>query len=128
MRSVDAADAMRERWVMKRKISVAVMAVLGAFMLAPDSGMASPLAEDALAQAAGAPKASVQNRTKRARPRVNVRPLYPRQNTHSLYPPPYAIGYPGPNARRECVARYVTERRPSGTVIVPRMRCWWVQR
>ena len=113
---------------MKRKISVAVMAVLGALMLAPGSGMASPLAEDALAQAASAPARSVQNRTKRARPRVNVRPLYPRQNIHSLYPPPYAIGYPGPNARRECVARYVTEHRPSGAVIVPRMRCWWARR
>jgi hypothetical protein len=33
--------------------------------------------------------------------------------------------YPGPNAVRECRAWYVQEFRPSGTVIVPRMRCWW---
>ncbi len=32
---------------------------------------------------------------------------------------------PGPNSRRECVARYEQEFRPSGTVIVPRMNCWW---
>lgn len=33
--------------------------------------------------------------------------------------------YPGPNAVRECRAWYAEEFRPSGTVIVPRMRCWW---
>lgn len=33
--------------------------------------------------------------------------------------------YPGPNAARICNAYYVQEYRPSGTVIVPRMRCYW---
>lgn len=33
--------------------------------------------------------------------------------------------YPGPNATRQCVARYEQEFRPAGTVIVPRMHCWW---
>lgn len=33
--------------------------------------------------------------------------------------------YPGPNAVRICNAHYVQEYRPSGTVIVPRMRCYW---
>jgi hypothetical protein len=33
--------------------------------------------------------------------------------------------YPGPDAVRECRAWYVQEFRPSGTVVVPRMRCWW---
>ena len=113
---------------MQRILPIAALLTLGVMTLASTSSVAAPASQDALAQAAGAPEPSVQNRTKRARPRVNVRPLYPRQNTHSLYPPPYAIGYPGPNARRECVARYVTEHRPSGTVIVPRMRCWWVPR
>ena len=63
----------------------------------------------------------------RPRTRLRVRPLYPRQRYHSLYPPPYDVKYPGPNARRECVARYVKERRPSGTVVTPRMNCWWVR-
>ena len=31
----------------------------------------------------------------------------------------------GPNAKRYCRARLVQEYRPSGTVIVPRMQCWW---
>ncbi len=33
--------------------------------------------------------------------------------------------YPGPNAVRDCEARYVQEYRPSGTVIVPRVNCFW---
>jgi hypothetical protein len=31
----------------------------------------------------------------------------------------------GPDAVRQCVSWLATENRPSGTVIVPRMRCWW---
>lgn len=31
----------------------------------------------------------------------------------------------GPNAVRVCNAHYVQEYRPSGTVIVPRMSCYW---
>ena len=31
----------------------------------------------------------------------------------------------GPNAVRVCNAQYVQEYRPSGTVIVPRMNCYW---
>jgi hypothetical protein len=36
-----------------------------------------------------------------------------------------SAGYPGPNAVRICNAWYEQEYRPSGTVIVPRMRCYW---
>ena len=32
---------------------------------------------------------------------------------------------PGPNAVRDCTATYVQEYRPSGTVITPRMNCYW---
>ncbi len=32
---------------------------------------------------------------------------------------------PGPNAKRECEAHLVEQYRPSGTVIVPVMHCWW---
>ena len=31
----------------------------------------------------------------------------------------------GRNAVRECNATYVQEYRPSGTVITPRMNCYW---
>lgn len=33
--------------------------------------------------------------------------------------------YPGPNSERVCNAHYEQEYRPSGTVIVPRMNCYW---
>jgi hypothetical protein len=61
------------------------------------------------------------------RTRLRVRPVYPYRHTNSIYPVPYRFDYPGPNAKRECTARYVQEFRPSGTVIVPRMHCWWVR-
>ncbi len=32
---------------------------------------------------------------------------------------------PGPNSKRVCNARYVQEYRPSGTVIVPVVNCYW---
>lgn len=32
---------------------------------------------------------------------------------------------PGPNSVRVCTDWYEQEYRPSGTVIVPRMRCYW---
>ena len=35
--------------------------------------------------------------------------------------------YPGRLLYRECSFHLVQEWRPSGTVIVPRQRCWWVR-
>jgi hypothetical protein len=56
----------------------------------------------------------------RRRPRVRVR-IYPQAWPDDVYP-----RYdPGPNAVRVCNARYVQEYRPSGTVIVPHMSCYW---
>ncbi len=46
----------------------------------------------------------------RAPTRIRVTPLY---------------RYPGPNAVRQCTSWLAPEWRPSGTVIVPRMQCWW---
>jgi hypothetical protein len=50
-------------------------------------------------------------------------PIYPRYEAEpdGVYP----RYFPGPNAVRECTATYVQEYRPSGTVIVPRMSCFW---
>ena len=75
---------------------------------------------------AGAAAEALAQQPYRVRPKIRVRPLYPYRRYHSLYPTPYAVEYPGPNAHRECVSRYVTEYRASGPVVVPRMRCWWV--
>lgn len=51
------------------------------------------------------------------RPRVRIY----REDDRGVYP-----SYnPGPDAVRDCTAHYVQEFRPSGTVIVPRMTCYW---
>lgn len=99
-------------------------------------GRAQPLPGDAGARAAppsaGAPEPLVHGRRQarpraqaRVRPQIRVQPRYLYRRWHSPYPLPYATEFPGPYAVRHCVNRYVAERRPSGTVIVPRLRCWW---
>ena len=57
-------------------------------------------------------------------PRRKLRrvPVYPREHYD---PDVYPRYNPGPNAVRECNAYYVQEARPSGTVITPRMNCYW---
>jgi hypothetical protein len=35
--------------------------------------------------------------------------------------------YPGRLLYRDCTFRLVQEWRPSGPVVVPRQRCWWVR-
>jgi hypothetical protein len=65
------------------------------------------------------PTASDQSAQTRRRPRVRVR-IY-REDERGVYP----SYFPGPNAVRDCTATYVKEYRPSGTVIVPRMNCFW---
>ena len=49
-------------------------------------------------------------------------PIYRRRNGRPTSIPRYN---PGPNAVRDCTATYVQEYRPSGTVITPRMNCYW---
>jgi hypothetical protein len=58
---------------------------------------------------------SAQVRERRPRVRIyreDERGVYPKYN-------------PGSDAVRDCTAHYVQEFRPSGTVIVPRMNCYW---
>ena len=55
---------------------------------------------------------------RRPRPRVRI---YQQGDDRGVSP-----SYnPGPNAVRECSANYVQEYRPSGTVITPRLNCYW---
>jgi hypothetical protein len=35
--------------------------------------------------------------------------------------------YPSPLLHRQCVDWYELQHRPSGTVLYPQMRCWWVR-
>lgn len=86
-----------------------------AFVLAAGLALAMP-AVDAVAagqrDAASARASSMSDAGAQARPRPRVR-IY--QDSRPL----------GPNAVRHCEAHYEREFRPSGTVIVPRMNCFW---
>ena len=74
----------------------------------------------AQAQSPAAVDPSAPRRSTRAMRRV---PIYPRYQGEpdGVYP----RYNPGPNAVRDCTATYVEEHRPSGTVITPRMNCFW---
>jgi hypothetical protein len=83
------------------------------------------MAPDVLAQSAppgalpsrATPPAASELSAQTRRPRVRIF----REDERGVYP-----SYnPGPNAVRDCSATYVREYRPSGTVIVPRMNCFW---
>ena len=63
----------------------------------------------------------------RPRTRIRVTPRYPYRTQSLPYPTPYDIEYPGPGFVRQCAAWLAPEARPSGTVIVPRSRCWWAR-
>jgi hypothetical protein len=72
-----------------------------------------------MAQQSAASESSAQSRKTR-RPPTRLR-VYPSYNPDDVYP----RYYPGRNAVRDCTATYVQEFRPSGTVITPRMNCFW---
>ena len=62
---------------------------------------------------------------KRAPTRVIVRPVLRNRHDSTEFPRTDNLGYPGPNAVRQCTSWLATEYRPSGTVVTPQMRCWW---
>ncbi|WFU33247.1 hypothetical protein QA635_01950 [Bradyrhizobium brasilense] len=105
---------------MKRIVATALLAVA--------VGLSLP-ATKAQAQSAAA-EARVGEATPVARTRVVERrrlkrvPIYRSRPDH--WEPDVIPRYnPGPNAVRDCTATYVQEHRPSGTVITPRMNCFW---
>jgi hypothetical protein len=98
----------------------AVMAIAGLVLSGAASATPIPVRSGAGTQAGAATELSAQAR---ARPRIRVRPRS--WSTPPIYPSPAPYNYPGPNAVRECKAWLAVEHRPSGTVLVPRERCWW---
>jgi hypothetical protein len=62
---------------------------------------------------------SSQRRFRRPVTRLRVFPND--QEPYDVYP----RYFPGRNAVRDCNATYVQEYRPSGTVIVPHVNCYW---
>ena len=103
---------------------LAALATIGVVVWHGTPALAAPAGSDVNT----AVEISSQATTMRTRPRIRIYPRYPRRPYTTLYPLPYGVDYPGPNAVRQCVSRLVPEYRPSGTVIVPRMRCWWAWR
>jgi hypothetical protein len=74
-----------------------------------------------LAQASQPADASAPMRVRRPLRRLRIYPRYQGEPDDGVYP----RYNPGPNAVRDCTATYVQEYRPSGTVIVPHMNCFW---
>jgi hypothetical protein len=105
---------------MKPVATIVAALLLGSLAVAPGRAQSA-------GEGVSASKALAQGEPRRARPRIRVRPIYPYRHTNLPYPAPYPIEWPGPNHKRDCVARYVEENRPSGTVITPRMDCSWVR-
>src|ERR1700738_2564551 len=100
-----------------------LVAFAGAFLL-PAGGAEAQTAPSGIRTAQTPQPAitevSAQRRTRRPSTRLRVYPRYELE-PDGVYP----RYYPGRNAVRDCTATYVEEYRPSGTVIVPRMRCYW---
>jgi hypothetical protein len=100
----------------------ALLAAVGVFSL-PVAGAAAQTAPSMRTQQAQQPAVtdiSAQRRFKRPPTRLRVYPNY-EPGPDGVYP----RYYPGRNAVRDCTATYVQEYRPSGTVIVPHMNCYW---
>ena len=109
---------------MKRIVTVAISAAFAGFLLADTVGAGADgihgAADRAGAQGFQAVATDVSAQQRR-RPLRRV-PIYRQEQ---WVPDVYPRYNPGPNAVRDCTATYVQEYRPSGTVITPRMNCYW---
>lgn len=103
---------------MKRIVTVAVWAAFAGLLFPGAMAQAQPASG---LRAATSGPAVTDMSAQRRRPLRRV-PIY-RQEEWA--PDVYPRYNPGPNAVRSCTAHYVQEYRPSGTVITPRMNCYW---
>jgi hypothetical protein len=114
---------------MMRIMTAALSAALvGLFLLQGATAQAQSTPSGMRTAQASQPKAtdmatelSSQRRTRRPPTRLRVYPTDQGDPWYDVYP----RYFPGRNAVRDCTATYVQEFRPSGTVIVPRMNCYW---
>jgi hypothetical protein len=96
-----------------------MLAVAGTFLLPVAGAQAQNAPRIVQASQPAGTELSAQSRRVR-RPPTRIR-VYPRYNPDDVYP----RYFPGRNAVRDCTATLVEEFRPSGTVITPRMNCFW---
>jgi hypothetical protein len=100
--------------------AVLALAFAGTFLLAAAAAQAqtAPRAQTAQASQTGTELSAQSRRVRRPPARIRIYRTY---NPDDVYP----RYFPGRNAVRDCTASYVQEFRPSGTVITPRMNCFW---
>jgi hypothetical protein len=67
---------------------------------------------------AASPRAHAQQTSPIAEPSLGTPPAPPRRRIEIS---------PRPLLYRRCVDWYELQHRPSGTVLYPQMRCWWVR-
>jgi hypothetical protein len=104
---------------MKRIVTVALLAGSAGFLL-PAMGAQAQTAPSGI-RMTQVSTATTDISVQRRRPLRRV-PIYRPDHWEPDVIPRYN---PGPNAVRDCTATYVQEYRPSGTVITPRMNCYW---
>lgn len=105
---------------MKRIVAAAAVTLLAGF-LSPD-GSARAQTATSTVRTTQASKLTVTDASAQRRRALRRVPIYrPNQWEPDVYP----RYNPGRNAVRSCTATYVQEYRPSGTVITPRMNCYW---
>jgi hypothetical protein len=107
-----------KHWVggMNRIGMGAILASLAGVMVLPAATAGAQSASSGVQVAQAAPQEVTAPR-RRPQARLRVTP-YQQEGVYPHY-------NPGPNAVRVCNATYVQEYRPSGTVIVPHMNCYW---
>src|SRR4051812_30491393 len=105
---------------MMRIVTVALLAGSTGFLLAA-MGAQAQTTPSGLRTAQASTLAITDASAQRRRPLRRV-PIYRPDHWEPDVIPRYN---PGPNAVRDCTATYVREYRPSGTVITPRMNCYW---
>jgi hypothetical protein len=109
---------------MMRIRTAAIWLAFAGFFSLPAAGVEAQTAPSGMRTAQASQsmvtEASAQRRVRRPTARLRVYPSY-QGEPDGVYP----RYFPGRNAVRDCNATYVQEYRPSGTVIVPHVNCYW---
>ena len=110
-------------------IKAAILSVVAAALATGFTAAAHAQALDQPVRTAQVQKKKAAKRApaKRAPTRILVRPVLPYRLDSTEFPRNDNLGYPGPNAVRQCEGWLQMEHRPSGTVVTPQRRCWWVR-
>ena len=102
---------------MKQIVTAAIVTAFAGFLLQGEAAQA----QTAPSRSAQASQPAVTDASAQRRRPLRRVPIYRPDWEPDVYP----RYNPGPNAVRDCTATYVREYRPSGTVITPRMNCYW---